>query len=86
MHEYELSINLDKKTYTYKYDSPIALGKGVVIDNIGNKDHTSPVFEVESVTVDLTGSLEVMVVFSKKFDKEEIKKWHSFVENNWKCL
>lgn len=86
MHLHELTIHLDQKTYIYQYESPIPLGKGVVIENIGGANNNNPVFIVESITIDLTGSVEVTVCFSQLFDKEKLKKWHSFVQNNWKCL
>ena len=42
-------------------------------------------FLVNSVQVGtLEGEKEQ--VLSQLFDKEKLKKWHSFVQNNWKCL
>lgn len=71
---------MDSKIYIYKYESPIPLCKGIVVENIGAADKDNAVFIVEAITIDLTGSVEVIVCFSDLFDKEKIKKWHSFVQ------
>ncbi len=84
MHEYELSINLDEKTYTYKYMSPIPLGNGVIIENIGGEDDSKPVFVVEAIAIDLTGSVEIKVDFHNQTDKDKRIKWQLHVQENWK--